>query len=60
MKQYVLNCPNAITNSKKGLNISTQFSYNTRTEAEEHKTLCDAWAKDQGEEKHAYIEEVDQ
>lgn len=57
MKEYVLNCPNALRNPKKGLVISTQFIYDTLSEALEHKALCDVWDREQGREPTSYIEE---
>ncbi len=57
MKEYVLNCPNALRNPKKGLIISTQFIYNTLADALKHKELCDIWDKEQGKEPTSYIEE---
>lgn len=57
MKEYVLHCPDALRNPKKGLIISTFFTYNKLEDALKHKELCDIWDKDQGREPTTYIEE---
>lgn len=57
VKEYVLTCPNALVNKEKGIVISTQFFYNTLQDAQEHKSLCDAWDKLNGNEPTSYIEE---
>lgn len=59
MKEYVLNCPNALRNPKRGLTISTQFIYQSLEEALKHKEMCDNYDKAQGEEPKAYIEEIE-
>lgn len=60
MKKYILNCPNALKNPKKGLTISTQFIYDTLEDALKHKKLCDIWDKEQGKEPTSYIEEKEE
>lgn len=57
MKEYILNCPNALRNSKKELTISTKFIYDTLADALKHKELCDIWDREQGKEPTTYIEE---
>lgn len=59
MKEYVLNCPNALRNPKRGLIISTQFFYDTLEEALAHKEMCDIWDRDHGREPRTYIEELE-
>lgn len=55
MIEYVLTCPNALINKKKGLSITTQFFYKTYEAAAEHKKLCDEWDKSNGQDPKSYI-----
>lgn len=53
--EYTLVCPNAIVVKKKGLTISTCFTYRTKNEALEHKEACDQWDKELGRPPRSYI-----
>lgn len=55
MIEYTLVCPNALVVKKKGLTISTSFTYKSMKEALEHKELCDQWDREQGKEPRSYI-----
>lgn len=55
MIEYTLVCPNALVVKKKGLTISTSFTYKSMEEALQHKELCDKWDKEQGKEPQSYI-----
>lgn len=53
--EYTLVCPNAIVVERKGLSISTYFTYDTKEEALEHKAACDQWDKELGRSPRSYI-----
>lgn len=55
--EYTLVCPNAITVPKKGLTISTYFTYDSKEEALAHKAACDQWDKELGRKPRSYIKE---
>lgn len=57
MMEYTLVCPNALVVEKKGLTISTYFTYSTKEAAEEHKAACDEWDRSLGRKPRSYIKE---
>ena len=58
--EYTLVCPNAIVNKRKGLSISTYFTYSNKEEALEHKAACDQWDKETGRTPRSYILEEEE
>lgn len=56
--EYTLFCPNALVVKKKGLIISTSFTYKSMEEAQRHKAACDKWDMEQGHEPRSYIKET--
>lgn len=55
--EYTLVCPDAVVNEKKGLKITTYFTYNDKKDALQHKAACDQWDKDMGREPRSFIRE---
>lgn len=53
--QYTLVCPNALINKKRGLSITTSFTYESKKEALEHKKACDEWDNSLGRKPRSYI-----
>lgn len=59
MKKYAFSCPDALKNPKKGMTISTQFVYDTLSDALEHKKCCEEWDELTGKKHEIHIEIID-
>lgn len=57
--EYTVVCPGAAVNKKKGISITTMFTYGTKQEAEDHLAACRNWAELTEQKFKAYIVEGD-